>query len=1329
MTSPHQGKDLSVRGQAFLNLLRERIVVIDGAMGTMIQRYRLREQDFRNASFAAVKIDLKGNNDLLSLTRPDVIEAIHRQYYEAGSDMVETNTFSATCIAQADYGLEDRVDEINLESARLARKVADEMEAVLGRPLFVAGALGPTNRTASLSPDVNRPEFRAVTYDALRQAYHQQARALLQGGADVLLVETIFDTLNAKAALHGIADLMDEWPQRVPLMVSVTITDQSGRTLSGQTVEAFWNSIRHARPDCVGLNCALGADLMRPYLEVLSRVADTHVHVYPNAGLPNPLSDTGYDESPAYTGDAVAAFAKAGLVNLVGGCCGTTPDHIRAIAERVRECAPRVIPTVKPALRLSGLEALNLGDGTDGFVHVGERANVTGSPKFKKLIQQGDFEGALAIARSQVEKGAHLIDVNFDEGMLDGEACMAKFLCLLASEPDICRVPFMIDSSKWSVIEAGLRCVQGKCIVNSISLKEGEQAFKRQAALLRRYGAAVIVMAFDEKGQAASRDEKVAIAERSYRILTEEVGMDPQDIVFDLNILTVATGMEEHNRYALDFIEAVAEVKRRCPGVRTSGGLSNVSFSFRGNNPVREAMHAAFLHHAIAAGLDMAIVNPGLLMDYGRMHPELRERVEDVLLDRRADATDRLIELAESIKSGVFSLEVADAPKPGAHTLSAASGVEDRINLALIQAMRRLGDLAEQARREGDPGLIERFLAGAAAPVPAVLPVEKKNDLKQASDAGDWRSGSVEARLSHALVKGITQYVEADVEEARLRYAQPLEVIEGPLMNGMKVVGVLFGEGKMFLPQVVKSARVMKKAVAYLLPFMEVGKEQAGGHAGTFVIATVKGDVHDIGKNIVSVVLGCNGYRVVDLGVMVDVERILKAVVDEKADFLGLSGLITPSLDEMIHNCKLMESRGFKLPILIGGATTSRAHTAIKIAPHYSGPVAHVVDASLVTEVCNRLSSPAMREDYVRELKEQQQRIRERHAEGQDASVRYLPLAQAREKALRIDWSQVPVSKPQKLGVQVFDPIPAEALVDYFDWSPFFHAWELRGRYPRILEHAAHGSQATELFADARRVLKDLIENDRIRVRAVLGLFEAVSDGDDVLVFREAGDPVEAHRFHFLRQQKEQLSADKSPTHLCLADFVRPRSLGLRDTFGAFAVTAGAEIETYAAHFKKKGDDYVAILIQALADRFAEAAAEYCHKMVRDQWGFGQSEAQLFGSSFPSAPGEVHPYADWLIREQYQGIRPAAGYPSIPDHTEKQGIWDLLEVEARTKISLTSSFAMNPPSSVSGFYFSHPESHYFPVGRIQRDQVEDYAARKGMPVAEVERWLQSNLAY
>lgn len=1230
-----QSKPYTAKGQQLVDLFAERILFLDGAMGTMIQQHKLEEADFRDASFAGVKGDLKGNNDLLSITRPDIIAGIHRDFLEAGADIIETNTFSGTTIAQADYGLEDRVRDINIESARLARKVADEIAAKENRPTFVAGAMGPTNRTASMSPDVNRPEYRATSYDALYRAYYDQAAALVEGGVDLLLPETVFDTLNLKACLHAISDFQDTLEARIPVIVSVTITDQSGRTLSGQTVEACWNSIRHAKPLCVGLNCALGADLMRPFLQELSRVADCYVHVYPNAGLPNPLAATGYDETPQHTGSAVGGFAADGFVNLVGGCCGTTPDHIRAVVQEVRQYAPRPIPARPDETRLSGLEAYNIPDA-HSFIMVGERTNITGSPRFKKLILNDDWEGALAIAEQQVENGANIIDVNFDEGLLDSEACMTKFMNLIAAEPAIARVPIMIDSSKWSVIEAGLKCVQGRCIVNSISLKEGEDTFLKQARLCQRYGAAVVVMAFDEQGQAATKADKVRICKRAYDLLVERLDFDPRDIIFDPNILTVATGMAEHDNYAVDFIEAVREIKQVCPGCRTSGGVSNISFSFRGNNPVREAMHSAFLYHAIQAGLDMGIVNAGMLEVYEEIEPELLRKVEDVLLNRHPGATEALIAFAETV---VASDKVVD----------------DSAKLA-------------------------------------------------------WREGTVEERLAHALVKGIVDYIEDDTEEARQKLKRPLEVIEGPLMDGMKVVGDLFGAGKMFLPQVVKSARVMKRAVAYLTPFMEEEKKNNPNTRaqGKFLIATVKGDVHDIGKNIVGVVLACNNYEVKDLGVMVDCDTILKEAKAWGADIIGLSGLITPSLDEMIFNAREMTKRGFTQPLLIGGATTSAAHTAIKIAPHYPHPVVRVGDASLVTGVCNSLLNPDKRAAYVAELEVEHQKRRERHAAGQ-ADTTLLPLAEARAKGPAFDWSQADIKAPNQPGLTVDDHVDLELLSHYIDWSPFFHTWELKGVYPKILDSEKYGEQARSLFADAQELLKTLIAEKKFRARCVVGLFPANAVGDDIELYHEDGSL--RGRLHTLRQQKEKSGSD---TYYALADFVAPKESGLTDACGGF-VCCIEGVDTYAKDFEDAHDDYNSILVKALGDRFAEALAEYCHQRVRKElWGY--------------APDETLDNAE-LIKEQYRGIRPAAGYPSQPDHTEKALLWDLLEAEQHTGATLTSSYAMHPGSAVSGLYFAHPEAKYFHLGPIDRDQMQDYATRKGLDLEECERWLAPNLGY
>jgi len=1299
MPSNFTDKPFTERGQQLAQLFQERILFLDGAMGTMIQQYDLSEDDFRNDSLKDVEGDLKGNNDLLTLTRPDIIEEIHRGFLENGSDLIETNTFSSTTIAQADYNLQDRVRELNVESAQIARRVADEIEKDQGSPKFVAGAIGPTNRTASISPDVNRPEYRATSYDELYQAYYEQVEALVEGGVDVLLPETTFDTLNLKAALHAIIDFHDNRDERIPVIVSVTITDQSGRTLSGQTVEACWNSIRHAAPLCVGLNCALGADLMRPFLEELSRVADTYVHVYPNAGLPNPLSDTGYDETPETTAGAISGFAKEGLVNLVGGCCGTTPEHIKAVADAVSEYGPRQVPEVKPALRTSGLEAFNIIDGETGFVNVGERTNVTGSPKFKKLIKDDDFTSALDIALSQIEKGAQIIDINFDEGMLEGEACMTRFLNLIASEPDIARVPIMIDSSRWSIIEAGLKCVQGKSIVNSISLKNGEDEFKERARMIARYGAAVVVMAFDEEGQADSKDEKVRIAERSYKILTEEVGMDPDEIMFDLNILTVATGMEEHNNYAVDFIEAVREVKQKCPGARTSGGLSNISFSFRGNNPVREAMHAAFLHHAIEAGLDTAIVNPGLLMDYEDIDETMKKHVEDVLFNRDPEATERLIEYAEKVKSG----EVV----PGE---SGGGTPEERINQAMVRGMNLLKDLFERASSENNPELLEKFLEGGSGAVPA-------EQEKKTSDGGDgkddWRQGTVEERLGHALVKGITTHVEDDTEEARQKYDQPLEVIEGPLMDGMKVVGDLFGDGKMFLPQVVKSARVMKKAVAYLMPYMEEEnkKTDTKSSAGKFLIATVKGDVHDIGKNIVSVVLSCNNFEVKDLGVMVDCDTILKEAKEWGADIVGMSGLITPSLDEMIANAQEMEKQGFQVPLLIGGATTSVAHTGIKIAPHYSQPTVRVGDASLVSGVCSTLLNPEKREQYVKELEEDYEKRRERFEAGKK-DTEFLPLDKAREKGFSGDWENIEITRPNKLGVTVEDEIPLETIYEYLDWSPFFWTWELKGKYPKILEHKKYGEQAREIHGEGKRLIEIITKEKRFRARAAIGLWPCNSVNEDVELYSDEDRSETIGVLNNLRQQK--VKENNSDVYMSLGDYIAPKDSGRIDYCGAFVVCIeGAE--DFAKEYEDKDDDYTSIMVKALGDRFAEALAEYMHERVRkEMWGY--------------APDENLSNED-LIKEKYRGIRPAAGYPACPDHTEKQKIWDLLEAEKNTGAKITESYAMMPPSAVSGLYFGHPDVKYFNIGVIDKDQMEDYANRKGMDFETAEKWLSPIKGY
>ena len=1211
--------------------LARRIVLIDGAMGTMVQRHALTEKDFRGERFASHPRDLKGNNDILAVTRPDVIGGIHRAYLEAGAEILETNTFNATSISQADYGLEGAVREINLAAARLARKAVDEFSrANPGRHAWVAGAVGPTNRTASMSPDVNRPDFRAVTFQQLAEAYGEQVRALIEGGVDLLLPETTFDTLNLKAALWAMEEIFDEIGYRLPVMISVTITDASGRTLSGQTTEAFWHSIRHARPFSVGINCALGPKEMRPYLAALSKVADCFVSCYPNAGLPNAFG--GYDETPDQMAEVLREFGQAGFLNMVGGCCGTTPEHIAAIARGVQGLTPRVAQPPPPATVLSGLEPYTVGTG-GSFTSIGERTNVTGSPRFSALIKEGKFDEAVAVARQQVEAGANLIDVNFDEALLDGEASMTRFLNLVASEPEISRVPLVLDSSKWSVLEAGLRCVQGKPVVNSISLKEGEGPFLEQAGKIRRYGAAVIVMAFDEEGQATDRKRKVAICRRAHRLLTEKAGFAPEDIIFDVNILTVATGIEEHNGYAVEFIEAVREIKKTLPGCKTSGGVSNISFSFRGNNPVREAMHACFLYHAIQAGLDMAIVNAGQLAVYEEIPPDLKERVEDVLLNRRPDATERMLEFAETVKAG--------------------------------------GKVAVKDEA--------------------------------------WRKRTVEERLLHALLKGITDHIDEDTEEARRKYGRPLDVIEGPLMGGMRHVGDLFGQGKMFLPQVVKSARVMKRAVAYLTPFME--KEKAAGgkaRAGRILMATVKGDVHDIGKNIVGVVLACNGYEVIDLGVMVPCEKILAEAKTHGVDVIGLSGLITPSLDEMVTVAAEMQREKMSLPLLIGGATTS-AHTAVKIAPVYEGAVVHVIDASRVVGVAQQLLSAEKSGEFVVKVRTEQEKAR-KDFESRRAAQKLLPLAEARKNAARLDWSRDP-EVPEFLGLRVYADYPLADLEEYIDWSPFFHAWELRGRFPKILQDPVVGAEARRLHADALVLLKKIIGGKRIRARGVMGFFPANSEGDDILLYEDETRQKVRARLHTLRQQAAR--TDGQPNR-CLADFVAPVASGKKDYLGAFAVTAGHGVEEWARELEQGHDDYQAILLKALADRCAEAFAEKMHEMARQAWGFGKRENLS---------------KEDLIEEKYRGIRPAAGYPACPDHTEKWGLMTLLEAEKNTGIRLTESCAMTPASSVSGLYFGHPEARYFAVGQLGRDQVSDYAARKGMALVEMEKWLQPNLGY
>jgi 5-methyltetrahydrofolate--homocysteine methyltransferase len=1246
------------------NLLHERIVVLDGAMGTMIQSYKLDEAAFRGDRFKAWHKDLKGLNDLLNITQPNLVEEIHRAYFQAGADIVETNTFNAQAISLADYGMESLGYELSKAGAECARRAADQvMRAQPGRVCLVAGAMGPTTKTSSISTDVNNPAARGATFDEVMTAYYDQARGLIDGGVDILLVETIFDTLNSKAAFFAILKLFEERgikalpfgshigtdSRTVPIMASVTfIQAGSNRGVTGQTVEAFWNSISHVPLLSVGMNCALGPKEMRPLIEELSSIAPLYVSAYPNAGLPNPLLPTGFPETPQSLAPQLREWAENGWLNLVGGCCGTTPAHIRSIAETVRGLKPRVPPQPQTYIRLSGLEALTLRPNTN-FINIGERTNVTGSPKFSKLILAGDYEAALAIAKQQVENGAQIIDVNMDEAMLDSEKVITTFLNLIASEPDIARVPIMLDSSKWSVLEAGLKCVQGKGIVNSISLKEGEEKFKKLATLIRKYGAAVVVMAFDERGQADNFERKIEVCERSYRILTQEVGFPPQDIIFDPNVLTVATGIEEHNNYAVDFFRATHWIKNNLPLARVSGGISNVSFSFRGNNVVREAMHSAFLYHAIKAGLDMGIVNAGMLVVYEEIPKDLLELVEDVLLNRRPDATERLVKFAETVKQ---------------------------------------------------QGKVE-------------------------VEADEWRSGTVEARLSHALVKGVVDFIEQDTEEARQKYGRPLAVIEGPLMAGMNIVGDLFGSGKMFLPQVVKSARVMKKAVAYLLPYMEAEKKASGNHQaqGRIVMATVKGDVHDIGKNIVGVVLGCNNYEVIDLGVMVPTEKILQTARETNADMIGLSGLITPSLDEMVHVAKEMERQGFQKPLLIGGATTSKAHTAVKIAPGYSNPVIHVLDASRAVGVVSRLINPQLKPGFVAEIRTDYEKVRQQH--GEKKSRPLLSLDEARRRRTPIVWNLNEIYHPAFSGIRVFTsdnrPVTPQALhlklsdlVPYIDWSPFFHTWELRGRFPAILEN----SEAKKLFEDAQQLLQQIVEEESLSARAVYGFFPANAVGDDVELYRDESRNQVLAKFHFLRQQMEK---PEGQFNHCLADFVAPKesgttssAAGLPDYIGAFAVSAGFGTEELCRKFEQDHDDYNSIMTKALADRLAEAFAEYLHHRVRLEWGYGKNENLT---------------KEELIREKYQGIRPAAGYPACPDHTEKWILWKLLEVEKNTGIKLTESCAMWPGASVSGLYFSHPESKYFAVGKIGRDQLIDYHQRKQMDMTELERWLGPYLGY
>ncbi len=1219
------------RAAALRALFAKRIVILDGAMGTMIQKHKLDEAAYRGERFAAWHRDLKGCNDLLVLTQPKIISDIHQEFIEAGADLISTNTFNANSTSMADYGLEASVYELNLEATQLARRVADEQSAKLGRQVFVAGALGPTNRTASISPDVNDPGFRGVTFDQLTETYSEATRALIEGGADAILIETIFDTLNAKAAIYAVRSTLDVAGLDLPVIISGTITDASGRTLSGQTVEAFWASVKHARPVTISLNCALGVKQLRPYVEELARLADTYVGVYPNAGLPNAFGE--YDEAPEDTAKVLGELAHNGCINLVGGCCGTTPQHIKAIADRMR-CEPVRKPKEHLArLGLSGLEAFNLTDDIR-FVNVGERTNVTGSAKFRKLIEANDYPAALTIARQQVQDGAQIIDINMDEGMLDSEAAMTRFLNLIASEPDIARVPIMVDSSKWSVITAGLKCIQGKGIVNSISLKEGEAEFLERAREVMNFGAAVVVMAFDETGQADTVKRKIDICERSYKLLTGKLDFPPEDIIFDPNIFAVATGIEEHNNYGLDFIEATREIRKRCPHAHISGGVSNVSFSFRGNEPVRQAMHSVFLYHAIQAGMDFGIVNAGQLSIYEEIPKDLRERVEDVILNRRADASERLLEIATSYKDG---------------------------------------------------GLRER-----------------KEDLA-------WRALPVKERISHALVSGNDTFIVEDTDEARRVADHPLHVIEGPLMDGMNVVGDLFGSGKMFLPQVVKSARVMKKAVAHLIPFIEALANGVQKTNGTVVLATVKGDVHDIGKNIVGVVLQCNNFTIVDLGVMVSCDKILDAAEKLGADMVGLSGLITPSLEEMSHVASEMQRRGFTVPLLIGGATTSPSHTAVKIDPNYEGPVVYVKDASRAVGVCRQLVTPEMKPAYVAEIKAENARRREQHA-GKKIRGAQLSLAQARANKPKIDWANYSPPVPRFLGSKTFSDVPLGSLTPYIDWMPFFNAWEFGGRFPDVLEDPVRGEAARSLHKDGQAMLATVLREHWLQARAVVGFFPCNSVDEDIEVYSDITRSRVLYRLHHLRQQKGKPSGQP---HYCLSDFIAPRDSGKVDYIGGFAVTAGVGNEKHLERFAREHDDYNDILLKSLADRLAEASAEALHLRVRRElWGYAPEE-QLTNEQ--------------LIAETYRGIRPAPGYPACPDHTEKGTLWQMLDVEKAAGITITESYAMYPTAAVSGWYFSHPDAKYFAVGPVDLDQVSNYAARKNWTQAEARKWLVSNL--
>lgn len=1214
--------------------LKERILILDGGMGTMIQSYKLEESDYRGERFADWASDLKGNNDLLSITQPGIICDIHKAYLEAGADIVETNTFNGTSIAMADYSMEELAYELNLQGTKVARQAADELSTA-ERPRFVAGVLGPTNRTASISPDVNNPGFRNVSFDELVEAYTEATRGLVDGGSDILLIETVFDSLNAKAAIFAVMQYFDDHNVDIPVMISGTITDASGRTLSGQTAQAFWNSMRHVNPISFGFNCALGADELRQYVAEMSGIVSCNINAHPNAGLPNEFGE--YDESPEDMATQIEEWASSGFLNIIGGCCGTTPAHIKAIADAVSKYPPRKIPDIKVECRLSGLEPLNI-TADSLFVNVGERTNVTGSARFKRLILEEEYETALDVAREQVENGAQVIDINMDEGMLDGEKAMVTFLNLIASEPDISRVPVMIDSSKWHIIEAGLKCIQGKGIVNSISMKEGEDTFIEQAKLIRKYGAAAIVMAFDETGQADTRDRKVEICTRAYKILTEEVGFPAEDIIFDPNIFAVATGIEEHNNYGLDFIEATSVIKKTLPHAMISGGVSNVSFSFRGNNPVREAIHAVFLYHAIKAGMDMGIVNASQLAVYDDLPEELREHVEDVVLNRRDDSTERLL------------------------------------------------DIADKYRGDGSTG-------------------KKEENL-------EWREFEVSKRIEHALIKGIDTYVIEDTEEARLSFDRPIQVIEGPLMDGMNVVGDLFGDGKMFLPQVVKSARVMKKAVAHLIPFIEAEKDGVAKSNGKILMATVKGDVHDIGKNIVGVVLQCNNFEVVDMGVMVPANKILEKAKEENVDIIGLSGLITPSLDEMVHMAKELQRLKMDIPVMIGGATTSKAHTAVKIEQNYDGPTVWVKDASRAVGVAQSLISSDLKEKFVTGLREDYEQVRINHA-GRRKKTNWAKIEDARANKVKIDWDKSDIGAPTFTGVKVFDDYSLDEIKSYIDWTPFFFAWELKGRYPKILTDKEKGEEATKLFNDAKNMLDKIISEKWLQAKAVVGVFAANSiNDDDVEIYTDDSRSDVSTTLNFLRQQTQQ---PPGRPNYCLSDFIAPKETNLNDHIGAFAVTTGIGIEEHVKRFEEDHDDYQAIMLKVLADRLAEAFAELMHKRMRKEyWAYAKDE------TLDNAA---------LIAEEYKGIRPAPGYPACPDHTEKAKLWQLIDADNNAGISITESFAMLPAASVSGWYFSNPESKYYAVAKINRDQVEDYAKRKKMSLAEAERWLSPNLGY